>query len=98
MRDTGLQFCGLQLADHAKSGINTMFNTGTVVGTGANIFGADFPPTHIASFAWGGASGFEKYEFEKFIETTKIIFNRRNLVLSSEDIEVLQHVFENYSN
>ena len=59
MVDTGLQFCGLIMGDHGKSGINTMFNTGTVVGVAANVFGGGFPPKHIPGFAWGGAEGFD---------------------------------------
>jgi len=77
MRSTGLQFCGLIMADHAKSGINTMFNTGTVVGVNANVFGGGYPPTHIPDFAWGGADGFEEYAFDKMIETTQRVFSRR---------------------
>ncbi|HYG49352.1 MAG TPA: putative sugar nucleotidyl transferase, partial [Flavobacteriales bacterium] len=63
--DTGLQFCGLIMGDHAKCGINTMFNTGTVVGVGANVFDGGFPPKMVKSFAWGGKQGFEKYELDK---------------------------------
>ncbi|MEM8893572.1 MAG: putative sugar nucleotidyl transferase, partial [Bacteroidota bacterium] len=63
--DTGLQFCGLMMGDHSKAGINTMFNTGTVVGVGANIFGDGFPRTFIPSFAWGGASGFSTFKLSK---------------------------------
>jgi UDP-N-acetylglucosamine diphosphorylase/glucosamine-1-phosphate N-acetyltransferase len=64
-RKTGLQFCGLIMADHAKCGINTMFNTGTVVGVSANVFGAGFPRNYIPDFAWGGSHGFEVYSVKK---------------------------------
>ncbi|MBS1652935.1 MAG: glucose-1-phosphate thymidylyltransferase [Bacteroidetes bacterium] len=90
--DTGLQFCGLIMGDHSKSAINTMFNTGTVVGIAANIFGEGFPPTHIPSFTWGGAKGFDKYDFNKFITTAKQVYSRRGLVLNDVDIEILQHI------
>nr|WP_294949081.1 putative sugar nucleotidyl transferase [uncultured Mucilaginibacter sp.] len=76
-RDTGLQFCGLIMADHAKSGINTMFNTGTVVGVGANVFGGGYPSTHIPDFAWGGTGGFQEYAYDKAMETTARVFARR---------------------
>lgn len=49
---TGLQFCGLMMGDHSKCGINTMFNTGTVVGVSANIFGSGFPRNFVPSFSW----------------------------------------------
>src|SRR6218665_252580 len=78
--DTGLQFCGLIMGDHSKSGINTMFNTGTVVGVGANIYGGGFPPTHIPGFSWGGAAGFEAYRLDKLAETATKMFERRRLV------------------
>lgn len=90
---TGLQFCGLIMGDHSKSGINTMFNTGTVVGIGANIFGGGFPPTHIPSFSWGGAEGFEEYKLEKFYETAARVFDRRGLKLDETERKILSHLF-----
>jgi UDP-N-acetylglucosamine diphosphorylase/glucosamine-1-phosphate N-acetyltransferase len=93
-KDTGLQFCGLIMADHSKSGINAMFNTGTVVGVGANVFGAEYPPTHIPSFSWGGASGLETYRLEKLFETAQKIFERRSLVFGEKDRAILKHVFQ----
>ncbi|MBI2721534.1 MAG: GlmU family protein [Bacteroidetes bacterium] len=91
--DTGLQFCGLIMGDHSKSGINTMFNTGTVVGVGANIFGGGFPPTHIPSFSWGGEKGFEEYKLEKLFETAHKVYERRGITLDKQDKEILQKVF-----
>lgn len=93
--DTGLQFCGLIMGDHSKCGINSMFNTGTVVGVGANIFDGGFPPKHVPSFAWGGKQGFEKYEFSKFIETTENVMKRRNVDLDSEEREILAYIHRN---
>ncbi len=92
--DTGLQFCGLIMADHSKSGINTMFNTGTVVGVGSNIFGAGFPPTHVPSFSWGGSDGFETYDLRKLIETQEKVFERRGLIFDQTEKDVLRSVFE----
>jgi UDP-N-acetylglucosamine diphosphorylase/glucosamine-1-phosphate N-acetyltransferase len=93
MVDTGLQFCGLIMGDHSKCGINTMFNTGTVVGVGSNIFGGGFPPTHIPGFSWGGADGMEEYRFDKMIETANRVYARRNLVMTKEEHEILQAIF-----
>ena len=94
---TGLQFCGLMMGDHSKCGINTMFNTGTVVGVSANIFGSGFPRNFIPSFSWGGAAGFTTYQMKKVIEVAKVVMKRRDLELSETDISILQHVFDNTS-
>jgi UDP-N-acetylglucosamine diphosphorylase/glucosamine-1-phosphate N-acetyltransferase len=92
--NTGLQFCGLMMGDHSKAGINTMFNTGTVVGVGCNIFGGGFPATHIPDFSWGGASGFEKYQLEKLVETATKMYERRGLAFGSVDHAILKHLFD----
>ena len=91
---TGLQFCGLMMGDHSKCGINTMFNTGTVVGVSTNIFGAGFPRNFVPSFSWGGASGFTTYLTKKAFDTAKIVMARRNVEFSEEDAKILEHVFE----
>jgi UDP-N-acetylglucosamine diphosphorylase/glucosamine-1-phosphate N-acetyltransferase len=91
---TGLQFCGLIMADHSKCGINTMFNTGTVVGVSSNIFGAGFPRNFIPSFSWGGASGFTEYKTDKAFQTMKLVFARRNKELSDAEIEMYTHIFQ----
>ncbi len=91
---TGLQFCGLMMGDHSKCGINTMFNTGTVVGVSANIFGSGFPRNFVPSFAWGGASGFTTYLVNKALVTAKIVMSRRHVDLTPMDIKILEHVFE----
>ncbi|OOQ59689.1 putative sugar nucleotidyl transferase [Mucilaginibacter pedocola] len=94
-RDTGLQFCGLIMADHAKSGINTMFNTGTVVGVNANIFGGGYPKTHVPDFAWGGSEGMEEYQFDKAMETTARVFARReHRSFDEAERGILTEVFE----
>ncbi len=92
--NTGLQFCGLMMADHSKCGINTMFNTGTVVGVNANIFGAGYPRNFIPSFSWGGASGFSEFTLAKAYETAERVMERRNLKLSDTDKKILAHIFE----
>ena len=93
-RKTGLQFCGLIMADHAKCAINTMFNTGTVAGVSANIFGAGFPRNFIPDFSWGGSHGYEVYTLNKMFETATKVFERRNLPFDTTEKEILQHVFE----
>lgn len=91
---TGLQFCGLIMGDHSKCGINTMFNTGTVVGVSANIFGSGFPRNFVPCFAWGGASGFTVYQPAKAFETAEIVMSRRDIKLSDIDKKILLEVFE----
>lgn len=91
---TGLQFCGLMMGDHSKSGINTMFNTGTVVGVSANIFGSGFPRNFVPSFSWGGASGFTTYVTKKAFETAKIVMSRRNVEFTDQDAAIMEHIFE----
>jgi len=91
---TGLQFCGLMMGDHSKCGINTMFNTGTVIGVSANIFGSGFPRNFIPSFSWGGKSGFSTYITKKAFEVAKVVMARRDIVFSEEDAAILEHVFE----
>jgi UDP-N-acetylglucosamine diphosphorylase/glucosamine-1-phosphate N-acetyltransferase len=92
--DTGLQFCGLMMGDHSKCGINTMFNTGTVVGVSANIFGDGFPRNFIPSFSWGGASGFTTYQLKKACDTAERVMERRKLKLDAVEKEILTSVFE----
>ncbi len=91
---TGLQFCGLMMGDHSKCGINTMFNTGTVVGVSANIFGSGFPRNFVPSFSWGGASGFTTYITKKAFETAKLVMKRRNEEFTEIDAKILEYVFE----
>ena len=91
---TGLQFCGLMMGDHSKCGINTMFNTGTVVGVSANIFGSGLPRNFIPSFSWGGASGFTTYLTNKAYDTAKAMMNRRGVEFTKLDEDIMNHVFE----
>lgn len=91
--DTGQTFCGLMMGDHSKCGINTMFNTGTVVGVGANIFGAGFPRTFIPSFSWGGAAGFETFKLPKVNEVAERVMARRGLLYNAVEQGVMAKVF-----
>jgi UDP-N-acetylglucosamine diphosphorylase/glucosamine-1-phosphate N-acetyltransferase len=92
--NTGLQFCGLMMGDHSKCGINTMFNTGTVVGVGSNIFGDGYPRNFIPSFAWGGAAGFSTFTMAKFEETAKAVFGRRGKEWTQVEKDILEEIFE----
>lgn len=91
---TGLQFCGLIMGDHSKSGINTMFNTGTVVGVSTNVFGSGFPRTFIPSFQWGGAAGFVEYNQDKAFATANRVMQRRGLELNQVEEDILKSVYE----
>lgn len=91
---TGLQFCGLMMGDHSKCGINTMFNTGTVVGVSTNIFGSGFPRNFIPSFSWGGAAGFSTYITKKAFETARLVMSRRGVDFDEKESAILEHVFE----
>lgn len=91
---TGLQFCGLMMGDHSKCGINTMFNTGTVVGVSSNIFGSGFPRNFIPSFSWGGSAGMSTYKTSKAFEVAEIVMKRRGIEFSKDDKEILEQVFE----
>ena len=92
---TGLQFCGLMMGDHSKCSINTMFNTGTVVGVSANIFGTGFPRNFVPSFSWGGSNGYTTYLTKKAFEVAKIVMDRRKVDFTSQDQAILEYVFEN---
>jgi UDP-N-acetylglucosamine diphosphorylase/glucosamine-1-phosphate N-acetyltransferase len=82
---TGLQFCGLMMGDHSKCGINTMFNTGTVVGVSANIFGSGFPRNLIPSFSWGGSAGMTTFKTDKAFEVAQVVMSRRGVEFTQPD-------------
>lgn len=96
LTDTGRQFCGLIMGDHSKTGINTMFNTGTVVGINVNIYGGGFPPKFIPSFSWGGDE-FVTFQLHKAYEVAERMMSRRNETLSEEDKAILQEIYERRS-
>lgn len=91
---TGLQFCGLMMGDHSKTAINTMFNTGTVIGVNCNIYVPGFPRNFVPSFSWGGASGFTTYQPQKAFEAAKVMMARRGVEFNEMDAKILNHVFE----
>lgn len=90
---TGLQFCGLMMGDHSKCGINTMFNTGTVAGVSANVFGSGFPEKFIPSFSWGGSEGMTTYDFNRALDTANRMMARRGKSLSEKEVEMYHHIF-----
>ena len=91
---TGLQFCGLMMGDHSKTAINTMFNTGTVIGVNCNIYVPGFPRNFIPSFSWGGASGFSSYLPKKAFDVAKVMMARRGVEFDVVEARILEHVFE----
>ena len=97
-KPTGLQFCGLMMGDHSKSGINTMFNTATVVGVSANIYGGGFPRNFIPSYAWGGSEKWVTFRFEKAMEVAEKVMERRSVQLDETEKSILKHVFEETTN
>src|SRR5688572_18427716 len=92
-KGTGLQFCGLIMGDHSKAGINTMFNTGTVTGIGANIFGSGYPRTFIPSFSWGGANSLETYQLRKVFEAVAKAMERRGKVFDETERSILSNIY-----
>ncbi len=92
--DSGSQFVGLTMGDHSKTGINTMFNTGTVVGVSCNIYGSGIPPKYIPSFSWGGADMLTTYDLERSLEVAKRVLARRNLTMSQAEEKLLRKVFD----
>lgn len=90
---TGLQFCGLMMGDHSKTAINTMFNTGTVIGVSCNIYTPGFPRNFVPSYSWGGASGFTTYMPEKAFEAAKVMMARRGVEFTDADAQIMTDVF-----
>jgi UDP-N-acetylglucosamine diphosphorylase/glucosamine-1-phosphate N-acetyltransferase len=91
---TGLQFCGLMMGDHSKCGINSMFNTGTVIGVSTNLFGSGFLRNFVPSFSWGGASGFTEYKTNKVFEVAEIVMKRKDIIFDDKEQKILEHIFE----
>jgi UDP-N-acetylglucosamine diphosphorylase/glucosamine-1-phosphate N-acetyltransferase len=91
--ETGLQFCGLIMGDHSKCGINTMFNTGTVIGINTNVFGGGYQRNFVPSFLWGGTSGFRGFDFQKALDVARKMYARRGLEFNSIDRDILSSVY-----
>jgi UDP-N-acetylglucosamine diphosphorylase/glucosamine-1-phosphate N-acetyltransferase len=93
-KDTGLQFCGLMMGDHSKSGINTMFNTATLVGVSTNVYGGGFPRNFIPSFSWGGADKWITFRTNKAFEVAEKMMSRRGIEFTETDRLIMEHIFE----
>ncbi len=96
--NTGLQFCGLMLGDHSKCGINTMFNTGTVIGVSSNIFGAGYQRNFIPGFSWGGTHGLQTFKLDRAFKVAKAVMARRGITFSETDQDILTHIFKESSS
>ena len=94
--NTGLQFLGLFMGDHSKTGINSMFNTGAVVGVSCNLYGAGFFPKHTLSFSWGEPNALEPFRIEKSLEYANKMMERRSEKLSTEEENILVHLKDVY--
>lgn len=92
--DSGSQFLGVIMGDHTKTAINTMFNTGTIVGYSCNIFGAGFPAKYLPSFSWGGSGAVTTYDIQKSIETARRAMLRREHVMSESDEKLFKKIFD----
>jgi len=97
-RQTGTQFCGLVMGDHCKTGINTMFNTGTSVGVSCNKFGAGYQKNFIPSFSWGGPTNYKTYKLEKAIDVATLVWSRRQKEFTSEDITLFEAIYQDSAN
>lgn len=97
-KDTETLFCGLFMGDHSKAGINSMFNTGTVVGVGVNIYDAGFPPKKLPSFSWGDAQKRVLYQLNKFLETENTVMARRSKILSEPYVKLLSELHQEAAN
>lgn len=91
--DSGSLFVGMIMGDHSKTGINTMINTGSVIGIACNVYGEGFPPRHVEDFHWGGKEKLVKYPFNKTLETIKVVMGRRNVELQKSDEEILKKIY-----
>ena len=91
--DTGRMFMGLVMGDHSKSGINSMFNTGTIAGVSCNIFGSNFPDKYIPSFSWGGGGHYSTYDIERAVKTARAVMKRRNVEMSKDYENRFREVF-----
>ncbi|MDD4205750.1 MAG: putative sugar nucleotidyl transferase [Candidatus Delongbacteria bacterium] len=91
--DTGTMFVGMFMGDHSKTGINTMINTGTVIGVACNVYGEGFPPRYVEDFHWGGKEKLIRYPFNKTVETIKTVMLRRGKVLEKGEEDILKKIF-----
>ena len=91
--NTGQQFCGLMMGDHSKCGINTMFNTGTVVGVNANVFGEGYLRNFVPSFSWGGKQGMSQFKLDKAFQVATAVFERRRMIFDDIEKNILANIY-----
>ena len=91
--NTGLQFCGMIMGDHSKTGINTMFNTGTVIGVSCNLYGSGFPRNYIPSFSWGSPLAIKEYNMKKAFEVAEAVMGRRGIQFDGVEKDILEYLF-----
>jgi UDP-N-acetylglucosamine diphosphorylase/glucosamine-1-phosphate N-acetyltransferase len=92
--NTNTQFLGLIMGDHSKTGINTMFNTGTIVGFSCNIYGSGFPDKYLPSFSWAGTNDLQTYDINKCIDTAKVVMSRRKIEFKKNDEDIFRKIFD----
>jgi UDP-N-acetylglucosamine diphosphorylase/glucosamine-1-phosphate N-acetyltransferase len=92
--NTNTQFLGLIMGDHSKTGINTMFNTGTTVGFSCNIYGSGFPAKYLPSFSWGGSDNLQTYDVDKCLDTAKVVMSRRKIEFKKNDENLFRKIFD----
>jgi hypothetical protein len=92
--NTGETFIGLFMGDHSKTGIGTLFNTGTVVSVGCNLYGSDLPPKYIPSFTWGGNGHYQEYQLDRFIQTAQRVMARRQVKMGDAYRQMLEIIFK----
>jgi UDP-N-acetylglucosamine diphosphorylase/glucosamine-1-phosphate N-acetyltransferase len=93
-RETGRQFLGLLMGDHTKTGINTLFNTGTVVGFNCNVFSSELPAKFVPSFSWGHGSSMTRYELEKAMQTASVVMERREIRFTPAHRAMFEKIFQ----
>ena len=91
--DTGMQFVGVMMGDHSKTGINVMFDSGTVVGVSCNVYGAGLPPKFVPGFSWGDGKSLSVYDLEKGLETARRVLLRRDITMTDAYERLYRHVF-----
>ncbi len=91
--NTGLQFCGLIMGDHSKTAINTMLNTGTVIGVSCNLYGSGFPRNFIPSFSWGSPLAMKEFNKNKAFEVAAAVMKRRGLPFDETEQEIMEYLF-----
>jgi len=92
--ETGLQFLGSLIGDHAKTAIGTLLATGTVIGPGANVFDAARPPKYVPPFSWGGGAGSARMSKDGFLQIVERVLPRRDVVVDKETRAVLERVYD----